>query len=321
MEWPHRVAADFYQLCFPPGNCSCDLQAPSMGFNRGRLEGRPHLTQPPAEHDLNSSQKRDARRRESPSAAVVYEAIRREAEFELRRPLMGVAWSALAAGLSMGFSFIGQGLLHSYTPASDWQTIITSLGYSIGFLFVILGRQQLFTENTLTPVLEVLRVRNLITVVRTLNLWLVVLVANIVGTAVFAFALSDFEVLDADVNEALAMIAGREYGSNFGNVFVRAIFAGWLVALMLWLLPFAETARVAVIIIVTYVIGLAHFPHIIAGAVAALYGVFTGTYGLGELFTVFFVPTLLGNMVGGTMLVAAVNYAQVAYSDSTDDSG
>lgn len=268
------------------------------------------------ERDLNSTQRRDARRRESPSAAVVYEAIRREAEFELRRPLVGVAWSALAAGLSMGFSFIGQGLLYSYTPQADWQTIVTSLGYSIGFLFVILGRQQLFTENTLTPVLEVLRVRNLITVARTLNLWFVVLVFNIVGTAVFALALAYFDVLDSGVDEGLAEITKAEYGASFGNMFVRAIFAGWLIALMLWLLPFAETARVGVIIIVTYVIGLAHFPHIIAGSVAALYAVFTGAQSIGDFFVVFFVPTLLGNMVGGTMLVAAVNYAQVAYSGS-----
>lgn len=84
---------------------------------------------------------------------------------------MGLAWSGLAAGLSMGFSFVAMTLLAVHTPDAGWQRIVTSLGYSMGFLFVILGRQQLFTENTLTPVLEVLRVRNLKTVIRTLNLW------------------------------------------------------------------------------------------------------------------------------------------------------
>ena len=221
------------------------------------------------EHDLDSSQKRDARRREAPSAAVVYEAIRREAESELTRPLPGLAFSGLAAGLSMGFSFIAQALLYSYTPESAWRPIIASFGYSIGFLFVILGRQQLFTENTLTPVLEVLRVRQLSTILRTTNLWVVVLIANMVGTAIFAFMMSYFDVLDPKINGALASIAAKEYENGFATMFVRAIFAGWLVALMLWLMPFAETARVGVIILVTYVIGLAHFPHIIAGSVAA----------------------------------------------------
>ena len=271
------------------------------------------------EHDLDSSQKRDARRREAPSAAVVYEAIRREAESELTRPLPGLAFSGLAAGLSMGFSFIAQALLYSYTPESAWRPIIASFGYSIGFLFVILGRQQLFTENTLTPVLEVLRVRQLSTVLRTMNLWVMVLIANMVGTAIFAFMMSHFDVLDPKINGALASIAAKEYENGFATMFVRAIFAGWLVALMLWLMPFAETARVGVIILVSYLIGLAHFPHIIAGSVAALYGVFSGVNGIGEFLGVFFLPTLLGNILGGVMLVAVVNYAQVAYSDSDRD--
>lgn len=264
--------------------------------------------------DLDYNEKKDARRRESPSAAVVYEAIRREAESELSRPLLGLAWSALAAGLSMGFSLVAQALLYSHTPETTWRPIISSLGYSIGFMIVILGRQQLFTENTLTPVLEVLRVRNMTTVIGTLKLWGVVLLCNIVGTAIFALMLTHFEVLDPNIDDALSALAAREYVSDFGTMFVRAIFAGWLVALMLWLMPFAESARVAVIIIVTYVIGLAHFPHIVAGSVAALYGVFNGTYGLGTFVVDFFTPTLLGNMVGGIMMVAAVNYAQVEYS-------
>ncbi|MFE8070283.1 formate/nitrite transporter family protein [Marinobacteraceae bacterium S3BR75-40.1] len=268
------------------------------------------------EKTLDSGERRDAARREAPSAAVVFEAIRREAVSELGRPLLGLGWSALAAGLSMGFSLVSQALLYSYTPESPWRPIVSSLGYSIGFLFVILGRQQLFTENTLTPVLEVLRVRNLGSVRRTLNLWLVVLVCNLVGTAIFALTLSAFDVLGSSTDQALEVLALRQFQSDFGTMFLRAIFAGWLIALMLWLMPFAESARVGVIIIVTYVIGLAHFPHIIAGSVPALYAVFMGMQDFPTWLGDFFVPTLLGNMVGGIMLVAAVNYAQVAYSQS-----
>lgn len=272
----------------------------------------------PPKQVLGSNEKRDARRREAPSAAVVYEAIRNEAESELSRPLLGLGWSALAAGLSMGFSLIAQALLYSYTPDARWTPIISSFGYSIGFLFVILGRQQLFTENTLTPVLEVLRVRSLSVIGKTLNLWLVVLLCNMVGVAIFAFALSYFDVLDPKIDEALKTISTREYGHPFGTVFVRAIFAGWLVALMLWLMPFAESARVGVIILVSYVIGLAHFPHIIAGSVPALYAVFNSSHSFLEFLVSFFTPTLLGNTIGGVMMVAAVNYAQVAYSSNGD---
>lgn len=272
------------------------------------------------DNDLDHHERRDARRREAPSAAVVYEAIRAEAESELTRPLPGLAWSALAAGLSMGFSFVAQALLLTYSPDMAWQNIVSSLGYSMGFLFVILGRQQLFTENTLTPVLEVLRVKKLETVARTINLWLVVLAANILGTAIFGGVLAYGNVLGESVNPALSHIAASEYSAPFVTTMIRAVFAGWLVALMLWLLPFAETARVGVIILVTFLIGLAHFPHIIAGSVAALYGVFEGTHSLGEYVGHFFVPTLLGNMIGGILLVAVINYAQVAYSDPDRES-
>ena len=269
--------------------------------------------------DMNVVERKEARRRESPSAAVVYEAIRHEAESELKRPLMGLAWSALAAGLSMGFSFVAQALLMTYLPDTQWQPVISSFGYAVGFLFVILGRQQLFTENTLTPVLVVLRVKDWCTVRKTLNLWMVVLLFNMVGTAIFAGMLSGFDVLDPSNNAALAEIAAHEYENSFNHMFVKAIFAGWLVALMLWLMPFAGSGRVGVIVIVTYVIGLANFPHIVAGSVAALYGVYSGAHTLGEFFGVFFVPTLLGNMVGGIMLVGAVNYAQVAYSQLSEE--
>ncbi len=272
----------------------------------------PQNDSPPT--SLDPQEKRDARRRESPSAAVVYEAIRGEAENELSRPLVALAWSALAAGLSMGFSFIAQALLYSYSGDVAWRPIVSSFGYSVGFLFVILGRQQLFTENTLTPVLEVLRVRDVATTLGTLKLWAVVLCFNMLGTAVFALVLTQFDLLAPKIDEALEAIAAREYGHDFGTMFVRAIFAGWLVALMVWLMPFAESARVGVIILVTFVIGLAHFPHIIAGSVAALYGVFQGPHGFGDFLFGFFAPTLLGNMVGGIMLVAAINYAQVSYS-------
>ncbi|MDA3920345.1 MAG: formate/nitrite transporter family protein [Salinisphaera sp.] len=268
------------------------------------------------EVDLDHDQQRDARRREAPSAGVVFEAIRAEAENELVRPLLGLAWSGLAAGLSMGFSFLAMALLSAHTPDANWQRIVTSLGYSTGFLFVILGRQQLFTENTLTPVLEVLRVRDLKTVVRTLKLWGVVLGANVIGTGIFAAVMANIHILPDSMQPAMDKIAAGEYEAGFVTMMARAVFAGWLIALMLWLMPAAETARVGVIIIVTYLIGLAHFPHIIAGSVAALYGVFSGAHSIADYLSVFFLPTLIGNVFGGVLMVAVINYAQVAYSDS-----
>src|SRR5580704_13996096 len=114
------------------------------------------------------------------SANVVYETIRREGEEELHRPVAALAWSALAAGLSMGFSFIAEGLLTARLPVQPWRPLIGRAGYCVGFLIVILGRQQLFTENTLTVVLPLLLRKDMPTFVRVLRLWSIVLCANFV---------------------------------------------------------------------------------------------------------------------------------------------
>jgi len=122
-------------------------------------------------------------------ANVVYETIRREGEDELHRTVAALAWSALAAGLSMGFSFVAEGLLMSHLPDQLWRPLIASAGYCVGFLIVILGRQQLFTENTLTVVLPLLLRRDLATLLRMLRLWGVVLSGNLVGTFLFALCI------------------------------------------------------------------------------------------------------------------------------------
>src|SRR3954470_12183142 len=110
------------------------------------------------EQDAQTEQK-EIQERSSPSGKIVYKAILKEGEEELDRSSAALFWSGLAAGLSMGFSMIGEALLATYLPDAEWRPLVTKLGYSAGFLIVILGRQQLFTENTLTPVLPLLQRR------------------------------------------------------------------------------------------------------------------------------------------------------------------
>ncbi|MGA9629812.1 MAG: formate/nitrite transporter family protein, partial [Candidatus Acidiferrales bacterium] len=93
-------------------------------------------------------------------AHVVHETIRREGREELKRSSSALAWSGLAAGLSMGFSMVAEGLLAAYLPDREWTPLLSKLGYSVGFLIVVLGRQQLFTETTLTAVLPLLSDRS-----------------------------------------------------------------------------------------------------------------------------------------------------------------
>ena len=245
------------------------------------------------------------------TAHVVYETIRREGDEELHRPAAALAWSALAAGLAMGFSFIAEALLASFLPNQPWRQLISRLGYSVGFLIVVLGRQQLFTENTLTAVLPLLLQKEWKVLVRVARLWSVVLCANLVGTFLFALCIAHVAIFDSLVRQSLVDIGVSHLGSSFWVVFVRAIFAGWLIALMVWLLPAAESARVSVIIIVTYLITLGGFNHIIAGSTTMFYLVLMKSISWGTYFTNFFFPTLFGNILGGVSLVAALGHAQV----------
>jgi formate/nitrite transporter FocA (FNT family) len=260
-----------------------------------------------------SKSQKEVDERSSPQVLIIFEAIRQEGEHELERPSSALAWSGLAAGLSMGFSMIAQALIANYLPDAEWTPLITKFGYSIGFLIVILGRQQLFTENTLTPILTLLDCKKLSILKNTLRLWGIVLLANIFGTFLFAFVLSSISIFEPETYEQFNRIAQEVVTGSFSITFFRAVFAGWLIALIIWLLPFAEQARIWVIIIITYLIGLGHLSHIIAGSVETLYGLLAHQISFYEFAFNFFIPTLIGNIVGGVALVAAINYAQISY--------
>lgn len=261
---------------------------------------------------LDKAELKDAKQRSAPRAAVVYEAIRREGEDDLARDTAALVWSGLAAGLSMGFSFLMEALLARYLPDADWNSLISKFGYCIGFLIVILGRQQLFTENTLTPILHLLHRRNRFTLQQVLRLWATVLSANIVGAASFALLMHALSFFQPELRGELTTIGMKVYATEFPATLLSGMFAGWLIALMVWLLPFAETGRVAIIILITYVIGLGGFAHIVAGSVNAFFILAGGKASLFAFLTRFFIPALLGNIFGGVAFVAAINHAQVS---------
>lgn len=262
---------------------------------------------------LSQSEEREAQKRTGLRAAVVFESIRREGAQELERSSLSLAFSGLAAGLSMGFSLVFTGILHAYLPDAPWRPLVQNFGYTTGFLIVVLGRQQLFTENTVTPILPLLddpnKGRTFLQVVR---LWSIVLVANLVGAAIFAYVIAHASIFPNSVSAAFRELAIETVAPSFWTVVVRALFAGWLIALMVWLLPVADTQKLWVIIITTYMVGVGSFSHIIAGSVESLYGVAAGSITVANYFTGFLLPTFIGNTVGGILLVSLLNYGQVA---------
>jgi formate-nitrite transporter family protein len=248
---------------------------------------------------------------------VVYETIRREGEQELQRPSSALAWSGFAAGLSMGFSLVAEGLLAAHLPDASWVPLVSRLGYSVGFLIVTLGRQQLFTETTLTVVLPFLARGKPRLIWSVLRIWGVILGANLAGAFLFALCIARLAIFDLHVQEVLLRVSQERLEPRIAVVFVRAIFAGWLIALMVWLMPAAESARVSIIVIVTYLIGLAGFNHIIAGSNKMFFLIASGHESWGAYFFQFFLPTLAGNVVGGVSLVAFLGHAQVVSGKNT----
>lgn len=256
-------------------------------------------------------QDEDAEERSSPSGAVVYKAVLHEGEDELKRSSSALFWSGLAAGMSMSFSLIAEGLLRASLPEAHWRPAVAKLGYSVGFLIVVLGRQQLFTENTLTPILPLLKHKKFEILLNVLRLWAVVLLANIVGALIVALVIAKTSVFDLHEKSAFVAIGHEALSPAWLTIMLRGIFAGWLIALMVWLLPFAEAARVSVIIIITYIVGLGHFSHIIAGAVEVFIVAGVGEASWLDVIGHHLIPTLIGNILGGVTLVAAINHAQV----------
>ncbi len=271
--------------------------------------------------DLNEHEEKQVKERSAPRAAVVYETIREEGEFELSRTISALIWSALAAGLSMGFSLVAEGLLRSHLPDAPWRPLIAKFGYSAGFLIVILGRQQLFTENTLTVILPLLLRKDVKTFLCVVRLWAIVFAANLVGAFIFAYVISHTDIFNPDIKLAFSDIGREAAGGDWLTIFLRAIFAGWLIAMMVWLLPAAESARIWVIIIMTYLVALGGYAHIIAGSVEVLYAVLTGSVAWSTYFGSWMLPTLLGNSIGGVALVAVLGHAQVVNESGREKNG
>jgi len=266
-------------------------------------EASPHLDQ---------RERRQAAAGAPLGALVIHEIVRQQGEEELERSFNGLAWSGLAAGLSIGFSFLTQATLQGYLPDTPWRPLVSGFGYTVGFLIVILGRQQLFTETTLTAVIPALTRRNWGTTLLALRVWAIVLTANLAATWIFAMIAAQPGIFPDATVRAMAELSARAVQGPFWQKLVTGGSAGWLIGLMVWLMPSADASRALIIILLTYVIAICQFPHIIAGSVEAAFGVCTGQATPSDYAFRFLVPTFLGNAAGGTILAALLNHAPLA---------
>jgi formate-nitrite transporter family protein len=258
------------------------------------------------EHEIE-----DIEERSSPRTPVIYEIVRRLGEEEMRRPAVSLWWSGVAAGLSISFSLLAQAILNGHLPDEPWRPLVSSFGYTVGFLMVVLSRQQLFTENTITVVLPVMAEFNLRNLGLLARMWAIVLLANLAGTLFAALFCTFTPVLTPELREGMLEISRQILGHGWLEMFFKGVSAGFLIAAMVWLLPSADSAQFHVITLMTYLIAAGGFAHIVAGSVEAFLLVANGQLGVWPMLTEFTVPVLAGNIVGGTVLFAVLSYAQV----------
>lgn len=189
--------------------------------------------------------------------------------------------------------------------------MIASFGYCAGFLAVILARQQLFTENTLTAVLPIMSKPTLGNVGRLLRLWTVVLVGNLCGTLLVAYVMLHLPIFDSKTDLAFLEIGRKVMENDAGKMLAKGIISGWMIATMVWMIPSMESAKMWIIILITYFMALGDFTHIVVGSVEVSYLVFAGELPWKDFWWVFAGPTLVGNIIGGSFIFALISHAQI----------
>ena len=264
-----------------------------------------------SDNQITAREVEEVEDRSSPRTPVIYEIVCRLGDEEMARPITSLWWSGVAAGLSISFSLLAQAILQAHIAPSPWRPLVTDLGYPVGFVMVVMSRQQLFTENTVTAVLPVMADVNLTNLAKLTRLWVVVLLANFVGTLFAALFCTFAPVLTPDLYHGMLDISRHLLGHGFAEMFFRGVAAGFLIAAMVWLIPGAEGAQFYVIVLMTWLISAGNFMHIVAGSVEGFLLVLNGDLAWYAMITNFVLPVLAGNIVGGTALFALIAYAQV----------
>jgi formate-nitrite transporter family protein len=245
------------------------------------------------------------------SSKMIYEVVRRDGDEELHRPTPSLIWSGIAAGVLISFSVLGEAILRRNLPDTGWRYLVENLGYSFGFLLVILGRMQLFTENTITTILPLVARRDRETLRLVMRLWGIVLSANILGAAVAAAFLAWSGAFEPAILETIRGLSEHATGFPAWTAFLKAIPAGIIVAAIVWMMPAQHGNEVLVIVLFTWLIAAGDFTHIIAGSVEMWFLLFTGDLAAEPAILDFFLPVLAGNVAGGTAVFGLLAWGQV----------
>lgn len=260
---------------------------------------------------LQADERREAQKRSGPESLILYQAVVLKGEHELGRPASSLFWSGLAAGIAVSNSLVAEGALHRYLPDAPWAELITGFGYSVGFLIVILGRLQLFTEHTVVAVMPVIASPTFSNWRKLARLWSIVFLTNQLGAFLASLACILFKLGSPELTAAMVDVSRPMLERGMFDTMVQGIPAGFLIAVIAWLIIATKGDHFWLVTILTYVIAIGGFAHCIASAAAAYLLALTGN--APPLWPVFgfVLPALVGNIVGGTGLFALFTFAQI----------
>ena len=261
---------------------------------------------------LDAKERKAVDKRRGIRAPVIYEVIRQSGVEELERPTVSLWWSGIAGGLAISASVYCEGFFHLHLPDAAWRPLVENIGYTIGFLLVILSGFQLFTEQTVTAILPLLSDWNRRNIWRTARLWSVVLAANLTGAFAAAVFASYSPGVSSEQLAAFLAISRHFAEKDILELLVQGIPAGFLIAALTWMLPNSEGSKFWVVIIVTYVIALGDFAHVVAGSVEVFLLLVGGHVDMIKAIGAVILPALVGNILGGTVLFSLIAYAQVS---------
>ena len=260
---------------------------------------------------LSEAEEQEVAERSAPQAKIVHAAVVKQGDDELARPLGSLFWSGLAAGITMMASVSLQAALHRRLPDAPWRELVAGFGYPLGFMIVILGRMQLFTEQTMVAVLPLMRARTAGNFGRTARLWAVVFVGNVIGAALIAAACIHLPLQSKEMTAAMIEVSSKLFEKSAGEILLQGIPAGFLVASIAWIRSATEGGSFWIVLALTYAIVACGFTHVIAGASEAFLLVWSGHASIGWAAGTFLLPALVGNIIGGTGLFAMLAHAQV----------
>lgn len=244
------------------------------------------------------------------TAQEILESALENARGELKRSVSKLAFAGIAGGITMGLTGLGVASAHAMAGSKDWSELVAYLVYPIGFIAVIIGRAQLFTENTLYPVVLVLDERR--HVLTMLRLWIVVFVANVFGAWIFALLAVKTSALQPGIMAELLSLGHASVSGTFTHIFWSGVVGGWLIALVAWTVTASHwtIGQLTVIYMFTLIVGLGHFAHCIASSCEILSAVESGSVSVAAYFR-WLAPATLGNICGGVFVVSLLNYGQV----------